>query len=85
MLPKHKTCSYPIHLTESSAVTNVSVNSMNNVTLTILWGPPVNPNGHIVSYFINIGNLSDGTIVRQEYANSFMHMESNLGELHTNL
>ena len=50
----------------SSAVTNLTADSMGNDTLVISWGPPVTPNGAMTSYSISIINLKDGSAVRQE-------------------
>ena len=51
---------------ESSEVSDLQLDSLNDTTLLISWGEPASPNGNILSYSINITNLKDGSTVRSE-------------------
>jgi hypothetical protein len=64
---------------ESGAVTGLRVTSTNDTVLLISWGPPVSPNGVILSYSVNIIDLGDGASVRQENTVSTSVMQMNLG------
>jgi hypothetical protein len=66
-------------LIESGAVTDLSVTSTNDTVLIISWGPPVDPNGVILSYSVGIIDLGDGTTVRQENTVSNDVTQMNLG------
>jgi hypothetical protein len=69
---------HPFYL-ESDAVTALKVTSTNDTLLLISWGPPVNPNGDILSYSVNIIDLGDGTTVRQGNTVSTSFTQMNLG------
>ena len=63
----------------SSVVTDVRANSPDNASLSISWAPPSSPNGEILSYFISITDLSDGSTVRQDNTVSTNFREDGLG------
>ena len=63
----------------SSEVTEVQSNAHNDTTLVIFWERPVNPNGKIVNYSININNLADGHLLGQEITVDTSFTQTNLG------
>ena len=68
-----------LHYLESSAVTDLQINSMNGTDLIISWEPPASPNGVILSYSLSITDLRDGSRVRQENITDSTITERELG------
>ena len=67
---------------ESSPVSDLELNSVNDTTLLISWGEPVSPNGIILSYSIAITDLRDDSTVRSEIRGAEVttsFMETSLG------
>lgn len=65
----------------SSKVTDLTANSNNDTVLVVSWGHPAHPNGNILSYFVSIINLKDGSTVRNGNVSNSSIEEKDLGEL----
>ncbi len=52
--------------TESSAVTNLTSDSLDGSTLVLNWLPPDSPNGDILNYTVRITRHSDEVRIREQ-------------------
>jgi hypothetical protein len=68
----------PLHAV-SGAVSNLQTSNPDDSTLVFTWGPPANPNGVILYYFISIINLRDSSVVRQENTANTSITQTSLG------
>ena len=57
---------YLIAVARPGETTDIQAISSNDFTLFVSWSPPSNTNGVVISYSVNITNLKDNSVVRQD-------------------